>query len=151
MDSTATLNVIDLCRYDYLILDPGYITRLFDKIDDMNEQARDEESDQPALMFFVDYNYNSKTYNKVEHQADSDGVYETLIELLEYSRKIKGRFNLRGAVCFKEGNYDVTLEKMIEEYQHCGGFDAHHPCVVASFLTKNGKRVVYKSYGTESG
>lgn len=143
--------IVSLFRYDYVVFDCGYINRLYKHADDMIEQTTIEGEngeDENALMFFIDHDYNRKTkkstYKCVPYQKDEDGVYESLLNLIQ-----EGKLDCLQAVCFKNMDLDVSLLEMLIEYRHCACFGS--PYEVASFKTKTGKTVLYQKFDTESG
>jgi len=143
---------IDLYDWDYLVVDCGYVDRLVQYTDDIIEKTKrdlddddegSEEVEHP-LIFFMD-SVGSKTYELTEVQPDTVEVYDALMKLI-----LKDKIYVRGAVCFKQGDWDVDLVEMLTEYQHCGCFGTT-PYQVASFTTESGKKVLYKKFDTESG
>lgn len=143
---------VNLFCWDYLVVDCGYVERLYKYADEIKEETafeNDEGEDDHALMFFVNYDYDPKTkestYHCHPHQADPDHVYDALLGLIQTKR-----LNSVQAVCFKQADLDVGLVTMLTEYQHCGCF-GEHPYLVASFKTETGKTVLYQKFDTESG
>lgn len=145
MKETMNFQIVDLFRWDYLVVDCGYISRLANHSKHIISQTEDD------LMFFMDNNYDPKTkkttYFKIEVEPDVDGVYDTLVELAK-----EEKLSIRGAVCFNWGGYydDADLLDLLISYNHCGCF-SDRPSVVASFTTHTGKKVLYKQFDTESG
>lgn len=131
---------VDLSSYDYLVIDCGYVDRLIPHADDMVAATIGEEEETGeeghALMFFMEH-------NKITYiQGDPDGVVDTLLGLSK-----KKKLHKLSAVCFREGAYGVNVLEMLMDYHHCGGFGIGvDPYRVASFKTKNGKRILYKGY-----
>jgi hypothetical protein len=153
--SSMNFQSVNLCSWDYLVVDCGYVGRLIPEKNSIIETTQREgdegEEDEHALMFFVDYDYHAATgkvtYKMTEVQPDEDQVFDTLMEL---TKKKKLGFSIRGAVVFKQGDWDIDLVEMLTKYRHCGCFGTF-PYKVASFTTPNGKRVLYQQFDTESG
>jgi hypothetical protein len=148
------LNKVNLCDWDYLIVDCGYVDRLYKHRDNIiDKTTREGENEdgriikEHALMFYIDRYYVGETpmYKVRNCQADPDDIERALVGLLG-----RGKLLLQGAVCFKNMDLDMDFVEMLVEYQHCGGFGTE-PCEVASFTTVGGKKVLYKQFDTESG
>jgi len=144
---------IDLVHWDYLIVDCGYVDRLIKRKDDIISKttidADDNNDEEHALMFFIDYDYNSDTkkssYKRIPIQPDDYDVWGALMGLIKQKKLSSVQ-----AVCFKQGDWDVNLVEMLQKYRHCACFGGS-PYIIASFKTKNGKIVLYKKFDTESG
>ena len=144
---------IDLFHWDYLIVDCGYVHRLIARKDDIISKTTidtdDYNDEEHALMFFIDYDYNSDTkkssYKMIPVQSDDDDVWGALMGLIK-----RKKLSSVQAVCFKREDSDVNLVEILQEYRHCACFGGS-PDKIASFKTKNGKIVLYKQFDTESG
>lgn len=142
---------INLFKWDYLVVDCGYVSRLHKHIASIRSQTtvhEDDVEEDHALMFFIDYTYNSlehtSKYKIMPVELDKDHVYEALVELIDQQKLSDVK-----AVCFKYVETDIDYVKLLQEYEHCACFG--EPYIVASFKTKSGKTVLYKKFDTESG
>lgn len=148
----SDLQSIDLHHWDYLVIDCGYIDRLYNKADDIIERLGgiNEETKEHPLIFFMDYEYHGEdkpiTYSKFSHQPDVDRVYVALKRLCR-----KKALDINGAVCFRNPDYqDEDPLNVLISYQHCGCF-GREAYKIYSFTTKTGKKVLVKHFDTESG
>lgn len=147
-------NKVNLSCWDYLVVDCGYVDRLYKHRDDIIERTTFEDEDEDgeitkthALMFYVDRDYHGETpkYKFRMCQADPDDIENVLLGVLGRKQLI-----LSGAVCFKNNDCDLDLVELLVDYRHCGGFETY-PYEVAEFTTKSGKKILYKKFDTESG
>jgi len=136
---------ISLCRWDYLVIDCGYVERLVGKMDDIIAKTTvdGEKGLEHPLMFFVVPEAHG--HRCINVQPDTDNVQAALMSHIGNED-----FYIRGAVCFKQGDWDCNLLELLREYNHCAFFGTQ-PEQIASFVTGTDKTVLYKRFDTESG
>jgi len=133
------LQTIDLFDFDYLILGCGYVDRLSEHIDAIIKEEKDGNAGIHSFLFLRNWGHNSFI------QPDHDDVHGAFME-------VKKRFGyVKDSVCLKGdyGDVDFVVHEL-RNLRHCGCW-GDKPSKVVSFVTKNGKRVLYEEYDTESG
>lgn len=133
------MQVVDFCHYDYLILGCGYVQRFYKHLDDIIKDEKDANDGTHSFLFL----YHGNSVNIL--QPDDDDVSEAFLKIRDHLGCV------RESVCLKgpHGDPEFAIERL-RGLGHCSCW-GDKPCQAVSFVTKNGKTVLYEEYDTESG
>ena len=116
------LQVVDLTRYDYVIVGCGYIQRLMRHTDKIIEECIEANGGHPFMFFYLGGNSISIV------QDDSDGVLAAFSQMREKIGETEQ------SVCLKENACDIgCVMDSLRRCKHCACW-GDRPIRVVSFI-----------------